>query len=60
MTVLRKIERYLEVTRMPATKFGRLSVRDPRLVHDLRNGREPRPPMVARIEAFIDRAGDRR
>ncbi|WP_109807708.1 hypothetical protein [Sphingosinithalassobacter portus] len=53
MTVLRKVERYLRVTDMPETKFGRLAVRDPRLVRDLRNGREPRAPMVARIEAFI-------
>ena len=47
MTVLRKVERYLRVTDMPETKFGRLAVRD------LRNGREPRARMVARIEAFI-------
>ncbi|QIG81098.1 hypothetical protein [Stakelama tenebrarum] len=53
MTVLRKVEQYLRRTEMPETKFGRLAVRDPRLVRDLRNGREPRPPMVARIEAFI-------
>ncbi|MBA16724.1 MAG: hypothetical protein CMN73_10275 [Sphingomonas sp.] len=53
MTVLRKVERYLRVTDMPETKFGRLAVRDPRLVRDLRNGREPRARMVARIEAFI-------
>lgn len=60
MTVLRKVERYLQRSQMPATKFGRLAVRDPRLVHDLRNGREPRAAMVARIEAFIARADERR
>ena len=38
---------------MPPTKFGRLAVRDPRLVHDLRNGREPRQSMIDRVEAFI-------
>jgi hypothetical protein len=38
---------------MPPTKFGRLAVRDPRLVHDLRRGREPGPRMVRRIEAFL-------
>jgi hypothetical protein len=51
--VLRKVERFLRRTNMPATKFGRLAVQDPRLVRDLRNGREPRASMVARIEAFL-------
>jgi hypothetical protein len=53
MSVLIKIDRYLRQTGMPMTKFGRLSVGDPRLVHDLRHGRQPREPMVARIEDFI-------
>jgi hypothetical protein len=53
MPVLRKIEIYLRRTQMPPTKFGRLAVRDPRLVKDLRNGREPRPATIARIEAFL-------
>ncbi len=39
---------------MPATKFGRLSVRDPRLVLDMRNGREPRRRMVIRVEHFMN------
>ncbi len=54
MSVLIKINRYLRQTGMPMSKFGRLSVKDPRLVHDLRLGRQPRPPMVARIEEFIE------
>jgi hypothetical protein len=53
MSVLQKIDRYLKATAMPPTKFGRLAVRDPRLVHDLRRGREPGPRMVRRIEAFL-------
>jgi len=53
MALLWKIERYLRRTDMPPTKFGRLAVRDPRLVHDLRNGREPRQQMIDRVEAFI-------
>ena len=55
MSVLQKIDRYLKASAMPPTKFGRLAVRDPRLVHDLRRGREPGPRMVSRIEAFLDR-----
>jgi hypothetical protein len=53
MCVHRKIEKFLRKTNMPATRFGRLAARDPRLVLDLRNGREPRAAMVRRIEAFL-------
>jgi hypothetical protein len=53
MPVLRKIERFLDATHMPPTKFGRLAVNDPRLVGDLRNGREPRPETMARIERLL-------
>lgn len=53
MSVLQKIDRYLKATAMPPTKFGRLAVRDPRLVKDLRRGREPGARMVRRIEAFL-------
>ena len=53
MSVLQKIDRYLKANAMPPTKFGRLAVRDPRLVHDLRRGREPGVRMVRRIEAFL-------
>jgi len=40
---------------MPRTKFGRLAVNDPRLVDDLRNGRDPGPELCARIEAQLAR-----
>lgn len=53
MSVHWKIEKFLRRTQMPPTKFGRLAVRDPRLVFDLRRGREPGDAMAARIEAFI-------
>lgn len=53
MSVLQKIDHYLKATAMPPTKFGRLAVRDPRLVKDLRHGREPGARMVRRIEAFL-------
>lgn len=58
MPVLRKIEKFLRQTDMPPTRFGRLAVRDPRLVHDLRNGREPGARMTARIEAFLTAQGE--
>lgn len=59
MSVLRRIETYLRESRTPATRFGREAVRDPRLVHDLRRGREPGQRIVARIDAFIEQARER-
>ncbi len=56
MSVLRTIEVYLRHSAMPPTRFGRLAVNDPRLVGDLRRGREPRADTVARIKAFIERS----
>jgi len=51
--LIRKIERFLDAHAMPRTKFGRLAAHDPRLVDDLRNGREPRPAMTSRVEHFM-------
>ena len=51
--LLRRIEAYLKRSGTPATRFGREAVRDPRLVLDLRRGREPRAIMVARVEAYL-------
>jgi len=53
MTVHREIEKFLRATRMPPTLFGRLAVRDPRFVLDLRMGREPGPQITARVRAFL-------
>lgn len=39
---------------MPATRFGREAVRDPRFVFDLRRGREPRPGTIERVRAFLE------
>ncbi len=52
--LLRRVEKFLERTGMPVTKFGRLAAHDPRLVGDLRNGREPRSAMVRRVEHFMN------
>ncbi|WP_294275226.1 hypothetical protein [uncultured Sphingomonas sp.] len=54
MELLGVIDRYLKTSLMPETKFGRLAVNDPRLVSDLRKGREPGPEMIARVTAFIE------
>ena len=53
MNVLTVVEAYLTRTGMPATKFGRLAVGDPRLVGDLHNGRAPGSEVRERIERFI-------
>jgi hypothetical protein len=53
MTILGKIEQHLRATQTPPSRFGREACKDPRLVGDLRNGREPSPRTVARIEAFM-------
>ena len=54
MPLLRKIEIFLNQTNMPWTKFGRLSVRDPRFVQDLRNGRQPGKKVTDRAEYFMN------
>lgn len=53
MSLLYEINDFLRRTQMPATKFGRLSVRDPRLVGDLKRGRQAGPRMTARVRGFI-------
>ena len=53
MPILWKVERFLQTTAMPQTRFGRLAVNDPRLVTDMRCGREVGPRMAARIERFL-------
>lgn len=55
--LMHKIERFLARTGMSVTKFGRLVAHDPRLVGDLRNGREPRPSLSSRIEHFMNTYG---
>jgi hypothetical protein len=56
MSLLITINRFCLATRMSPSKFGRLAVNDPRLVHDLRMGRQPRRKMVERVERFIAEA----
>lgn len=53
MSVLGQIERFLRRTQMPPTKFGRLAAKDPRLVLDMRRGREPGARMAQRIAVFM-------
>lgn len=41
---------------MPAARFGREAMKDPRFVFDLRNGREPRARTVERVLAYLEAA----
>jgi hypothetical protein len=50
----RRIETYLKTSRTPPARFGRDSVRDPRLVFDIRNGRRLRPATMRRLNAYLD------
>ena len=53
MALLPQVERYIRQSRVPPTRFGREAVNDPRFVHDLRLGREPRPKTAARVAAWL-------
>lgn len=55
MHLLRSIEIFLNRTGMAPTRFGREAVRDPRLVFDMRNGREPGARMQSRVEHFMNK-----
>lgn len=53
--LIRKIEIFLRESGMAPTRFGRDAVRDPRLVFDLRNGREPSTRMTNKVEHFMNK-----
>ena len=53
MHLLSLIERHLRQTGISRTRFGRDAVRDPRFVHDLKNGREPGRAMERRVLAYL-------
>lgn len=52
--LLRRIESYLRQHSVPPTRFGREAAHDPRLVLDLRNGREPGAQLAARVHRYLD------
>lgn len=52
--ILSEIEKYLSCYAISPSRFGRRVAADPRLVFDLRRGRRPKPPMMARICAYLD------
>ena len=54
MRLLRDVEKFLKLSNIPAARFGRQAMGDPRFVFDLRNGREPRQRTVERVRAFLE------
>ena len=54
MQLMRRIQLFLQRAEMAPTRFGREAVGDPRLISDLRNGRELRETTAARIHAWLD------
>lgn len=55
MELLHRVEAFLKKTAMPPSVFGRAAVHDPRLVVDLRNGREPGAQIRSRVEHFMNK-----
>ena len=55
MHITRLIERFLRDQNLSPTKFGRLAAHDPRLVLDIRMGREIRPEMELKLRQFMSR-----
>ena len=53
MTLQREIERHLNRTGLAPTTFGRLAAKDPRLVFDVRNGRQVGQSLAGRVRAAI-------
>lgn len=51
--LIRTVEAFLTRHAMSATQFGREAAQDPRLVADMREGREPRPPLDQRVRGFM-------
>lgn len=54
MHMLRIVEKFLRENDIAPTKFGRIVAGDPRLVLDMRLGREVRPPMQKKILQYIE------
>jgi len=48
------VEKFLKTSNMPAARFGREAMGDPRFVFDLRRGREPRASTIERVRSFLE------
>lgn len=57
MTLLRRVEAELRRSGITASRFGMEAAGDPRLVHDMRRGRRPRPKLACRLDAYLTARG---
>lgn len=57
MSLLAQIGAFCRQHNMKPTVFGRTVLRDPRFVGDLRQGREPRPATVKRVQDYLRTGG---
>jgi hypothetical protein len=57
--ILFRVERFLRATDIPPTRFGRMVAKDPRLVLDMRNGREIGTNLCCKIEHFMNKYQER-
>lgn len=55
MSLMVEVDRFLRRTGMPRTKLGRLACNDPRLVDDMRRGRQLGPYNVTRLRDTMAR-----
>ena len=53
MSLLIEVDRCIRRTGISATRIGRESVGDPRLVFDMRGGRELRPDTQERVRDYL-------
>ncbi len=53
MTLSRRVDQFLRTSSLSATRFGLMIARDPNLVRNLRDGRQPRAALRRRIEAML-------
>lgn len=51
--IARILRRYCEEREIAQSRLGRTIANDPRLIFDLRDGREPRARMIERINAAL-------
>ncbi len=56
MSILQRVERHLRHTGERPCQLGRRVARDPNLVKDLRNGRQPGPKLMSQIDDYLLRA----
>jgi len=59
-SLLTEIEAFLSATRLSASRFGFLAVKDKHFVHELRDGRRCWPETQNRVRLFMATYSDRK